>query len=435
MTRELSRSADRVILDHESTAVPSTSLTGLARPAVFNSSAPARRPEASAAGFNTLAIRTGHARTFEGEHSEPIFETSSYVYADSAESEAAFSGKRYANVYSRFTNPTVHMFERRLAALERAEMSVATASGMAALLTTFMTFLKAGDHVVCSRSVFGSTAILLKDYFAKFAVLVTFVPLDHPEAWREAMRPETRLLFCETPSNPTLTLADIRVLARIAGEAGALLIVDNTFCTPCGQNPLVLGADLIIHSTSKYIDGQGRCIGGAIVGSAALMTRVRNFMRCAGPAMTAHNAWIFLKGLETLQLRMQRHCESAHLLAEWLNGHPRVKRVLYTGLRSHPQHALATRQQRLHGGVVSFLVEGSRADAWRCIDAMRMISRTTNIGDAKTMVTHPASTTHLKLSQAERDAAGIADNLIRITVGLEDIHDIIADVDRGLTTM
>jgi O-succinylhomoserine sulfhydrylase len=383
-------------------------------------------------GFNTRAIRTGHTRSFEGEHSEPIFETSSYVYANSAESEAAFSGLTYANVYSRFTNPTVHTFEKRLAALERAEAAVATASGMAALLAIFMTYLRAGDRVLCSQSVFGSTAILLKNYFANFQVQVSFVPLTDTSAWESEARPDTKLLFCETPSNPTLAIGDIRALARVAEQIGALLVVDNTFCTPCGQNPLLLGAHLVVHSTSKYIDGQGRCIGGAVAGSTVLMNKLRSFMRCAGPAMAAHNAWVFLKGLETLQLRMQRHSENALVLAEWLSAHPRVSTVYYSGLRAHSQHALACRQQRYHGGVLSFLIDGDRDDAWRCIDAMRMISRTTNVGDAKTMVTHPASTTHLKLSQAERDRAGVHDNLIRITVGLEEIDDIVADVDRGL---
>jgi O-succinylhomoserine sulfhydrylase len=436
VAHELSRSADRVVLSHDPQNAP-PSLAALehgGQRSLLDVDAQTW-PSAGMRGFNTLAIRTGHTRSFEGEHSEPIFETSSYVYGSCAESEAAFSGISYANVYSRFTNPTVHTFEKRLAALERAEMAVATASGMAALLAMFTTYLRAGDHVVCSQNVFGSTAILLRDYFTKFQVGVSFVPLADTAAWQAEVRSNTRLMFCETPSNPTLAIADIRALARIADGVGALLAVDNTFCSPCGQSPLVLGAHLVVHSAGKYIDGQGRCIGGVVAGSSVLMNKLRGFMRCAGPAMSAHNAWVFLKGLETLQLRMQRHSENAQMLAEWLSAHPRVTKVYYTGLRSHEQHVLARRQQRYHGGVLSFLIDGDRTDAWRCIDAMRMVSRTTNIGDAKTMVTHPASTTHLKLSQAQRDAAAVSDNLIRVAVGLEDIQDIVAEVDRGLAML
>lgn len=391
--------------------------------------------ETAPSGFNTKAIRTGHWRTIEGEHSEPIFETSSYVYADCAESEAAFAGQIESNVYSRFTNPTVAVFERRLAALELAEGAVATASGMAGLLAICLTFLEAGDHVVCSRSVFGSTVTLLRNFFVKFGVEVSFVPVSVTAEWERAMRKETALLFCETPSNPLLEIADLRALSRLARPTRALLVVDNTFCTPCGQNPLALGASLVLHSASKYIDGQGRCIGGAIAGSAALISRLRGFMRCAGPALGAHNAWILLKGLETLQLRMERHSSNARTIATWLAGHPRVSAVHYTGLATHPQYALARTQQRQDGGVLSFRIEGGRAEAWRCIDSMQMISKTTNIGDTKSMVTHPASTTHAKLPADERAAAGIDENLIRLTVGLEDVHDIIADLDIGLKSI
>jgi O-succinylhomoserine sulfhydrylase len=430
----MNRSSDDVIISHRAGAFGKQVPADGRKPVVpLNEQVCMLRPPAAPYGFNTRAIRTGHARSLEGEHSEPIFETSSYVYASSLDSEEAFSGASGANVYSRFTNPTVSTFEKRLAALEYGELAVGTASGMAALLATFMTYLKAGDHVLCAREVFGSTAILLKNYFAKLRIEVAFVPLADTSAWESESRSNTRLLFCETPSNPTLSVADVRALGQLADRLGALLVVDNTLCTPCGQNPLALGAHLVVHSTSKYIDGQGRCIGGAVTGSAVLLNELRNFMRCAGPAMTAHNAWIFLKGLETLQLRMQRHSESARTLAEWLSAHPRVRKVHYTGLDSHGQHALACRQQRLHGGMLSFLIDGDRADAWRCIDSMRMLSRTTNIGDAKTMVTHPASTSHLKLTQSERDKAGVLDNLIRIAVGLEDVQDIVADVDHGLS--
>jgi O-succinylhomoserine sulfhydrylase len=388
--------------------------------------------ETAPPGFMTVAIRTGHWRTMEGEHCEPIFETSSYVYADSAQSEATFAGTIPGNVYSRFTNPTVAVFERRLAALELAESGVGTASGMAALLALCMTFLRSGDHVICSRAVFGSTTILLRDFFVKFGVELSFVPAADNAAWQAAVRPQTRLFFCETPANPTLEIADIRSLADMAHDVGAILVIDNTFCTPCGQTPIALGADLVLHSASKYIDGQGRCIGGAVVGSSTLITRLRGFMRCAGPALAAHSAWMLLKGLETLQLRMERHSQNAQTVAEWLHGHPRVRAVLYTGLRDHPQYALACRQQRFHGGVLSFLLEGDKAAAWRCIDAMRMISRTTNIGDSKSMVTHPASTTHLRVPPVERQRNGVHDNLIRVSIGLENVQDIITDLDRGL---
>jgi O-succinylhomoserine sulfhydrylase len=319
----------------------------------------------------------------------------------------------------------VALFEHRLAALERAE----------ALLALGMTLFKSGDHLVCSRSVFGSTTTLFRDYFGKFDIQISSVPPARPEAWAAAIRPNTRLLFCETPSNPLLEIADIRALARIARDAGAHLVIDNTFATPCAQNPIPLGAHLVLHSASKYIDGQGRCIGGALVGRAELIDRVRKFMRCAGPAMTAHTAWLLAKGLETLQIRMERHSLNAQIVASWLQDHPRVRRVLYTGLRSHPQHDLACAQQRLHGGVLSFLMDGGRAAAWRCIDAMRMISRTTNVGDVKSTVTHPATTTHLKLTELDRALAGIEGGLIRLTIGLEDVEDIIADLERGLSAI
>lgn len=386
-------------------------------------------------GSNTLAVRTGHVRTTEGEHSEPIFETSSYVYSSSAESEAAFAGARNKNVYSRFTNPTVAVFEKRLAALERTEAAVATASGMSALLATFMTFLRNGDHVICSRSIFGATQTLLRGYFEKFGIVVDFVRLTDTSAWSRALRPETRLLFCESPSNPLLEVADLCALSALAKEVNALLVVDNTFCTPCGQNPILLGAHIVIHSVGKYIDGQGRCVGGAVVCSAPLADQLRMFMRCAGPSMSAHSAWIFLKGLETLHLRMQRYNESAEMVARWLAGHPGILKVHYTGLESHPQYLLAKRQQRYHGGVLSFVVKGSRLDAWRFTDSLQMISRTTNVGDTKTTITHPASTTHLKLSQEERDAAGVENGLLRLTIGLEDVQDIISDLDRGLALL
>ncbi len=437
MAQELIRSIDRVVLNHEPVST-FPSARQFTRPPYFGGTVQLRpQPSISATPpkLNTIAIRTGHTRSFEGEHSEAIFETSSYVYADCANSEAAFSGASQANVYSRFTNPTVHTFEKRLAALERSEAAVATSSGMAALFTIFMTFLSAGDHVLCSRDIFGSTTVLLRDYFGKFGVHLTFLPIGDLEAWRAAARPTTRLLFCETPSNPILAVADIRALAHLANELNALLVIDNTFCTPFGQNPLALGAHLVVHSAGKYIDGQGRCVGGVVAGAAKLTDRLRMFMRCAGPAMSAHSAWVFLKGLETLQLRIERHSMSAQLLAEWLCTHPRVGYVWYSGLSNHPDYALANRQQRYHGGVLSFAINGDRASAWRFIDALQMVSRTTNIGDAKTMITHPATTTHLKLSPAERAAAGVVDNLIRVSVGLEDVYDIAADLEHALAAI
>jgi O-succinylhomoserine sulfhydrylase len=386
-------------------------------------------------GFSTLAIRSGHGRSAEGEHSEPIHETSSYVYADCAESAAVFSGAVEGNVYSRFTNPTVRIFEERLAALECADAAIGAASGMAALLSAFITFLSAGDHVICSRAVFGSTAVLLRNFIAKFGVEISFVSQTDVSEWANAIRPNTRLMFCETPSNPTLDLVNISQLARLAKAAGAHLLVDNTFCTPVGQRPLLFGADMVMHSTSKYIDGQGRCIGGALAGRRELIDKVRTFMRCAGPAMTAHNAWIFLKGLETLEIRLREHSKNALELAKWLTYHPSVERVFYSGLPSHPQFELASIQQRYHGGVLSFQIKGGRPEAWKCIDAMKFISLTTNVGDTKSMVTHPASTTHVRLSPEERAAVGISEGLIRISVGLEDVEDIVKDVDHGLKAM
>jgi O-succinylhomoserine sulfhydrylase len=386
-------------------------------------------------GYQTLAIRTGHHRSLEGEHSEPIHETSSYVYADCEESAAVFSGAIEGNVYSRFTNPTVRIFEERLAAMECAESAIGAASGMAALLSVFITFLSAGDHVICSRSVFGSTAVLLRSFICKFGVSVSFVSQTDVNEWAAAVRPNTRLMFCETPSNPTLEIMNLSRLAKLAKECGAMLVVDNTFCTPVGQRPVLFGADLVVHSTSKYIDGQGRCIGGAIVGRKQLVDRVKSFMRSAGPAMAAHNAWVFLKGLETLEIRMREHSRNAFAIARWLEGHPLVERVLYTGLASHPQHELAQLQQRYHGGVLSFQVKGGKSSAWKCIDALRLISLTTNVGDTKMMITHPATTTHTRMSPEERALIGIPDGLIRLTVGLEDVEDIIVDLDHGLKSM
>ena len=383
-------------------------------------------------GFDTLAVRAGQRRTPEGEHGEALFTSSSYVFRSAAEAAAVFAGEQPGNVYSRYTNPTVRTFEERIAALEGAEQAVATASGMAAILAMVMSLCSAGDHVLVSRSVFGATVSLFDKYFKRFGVQVDYVPLTDLQAWRDALRDNTRLLFVESPSNPLAELVDIAALAEIAHAGGARLAVDNCFCTPVLQKPLALGADIVIHSATKFIDGQGRCLGGVVAGRAEQMKEVVGFLRTAGPTLSPFNAWVFLKGLETLRLRMQAHCAAAQQLAEWLEQQPQVEHVYYAGLPSHPQHALACRQQTGFGAVVSFEVRGGKAAAWRCVDATRMISITANLGDSKTTITHPASTTHGRLSAEDRQRAGISDGLLRIAVGLEDIADIKADLARGL---
>lgn len=384
--------------------------------------------------FDTLAIRTGHHRTNEGEHSEAMFLTSSFVYANAAEAAAAFGGQvPDCNIYSRFTNPTVRAFEQRLAALEGGERCIATASGMAAILSISLAFLAAGDHVVCSRAVFGTTTVLFDKYMKKFGVSVTFVDLTDLDAWQAAIvAGQTKLFFCETPSNPLAEVVDIRALADIAHTHNILLAVDNCYCTPALQQPLKLGADLVIHSATKYLDGQGRALGGAVVGNAKLLEEVLGVVRSCGPSMSPFNAWLFLKGLETLRLRMDAHSASALQLATWLSEHPAVERVYYTGLPSHQGHEIAVRQQRAFGGIVSFVVKGGRESAWRVIDSTQMVSITGNLGDTKTTITHPATTTHGRLSAEAKAAAGIAEGLIRLSVGLEDVADIRADLARGL---
>ncbi|MDX9875196.1 MAG: O-succinylhomoserine sulfhydrylase [Spongiibacteraceae bacterium] len=387
------------------------------------------------AQLDTLAIRTGHQRTPEGEHSEPLFLTSSFVFDSAAHAAARFGGEEDGNVYSRYTNPTVRAFEERLAALEGGEQAVATASGMAAILSTCMALLSSGDHAVCSQSVFGTTNVVFGRYLAKFGVDTTFVPLTDIDAWAAAITPKTRLLFLETPSNPMNEVADIAALAMLARERGVLLVVDNCFCTPALQKPLALGADIVIHSATKYLDGQGRCLGGAAVGRSAEMNEVLAFIRSCGPSMSPFNAWVFLKGLETLRLRMDAHSSNALALARWLREQDGVERVHYAGLEEHPQHALAARQQRGFGGVLAFSVRGDRAAAWRFIDATRICSITANLGDVKTTIVHPATTTHGRVSDEVRARAGITDNLIRVAVGLEDIDDLKADMARGLSAL
>lgn len=384
------------------------------------------------AALDTLAVRAGQVRSAEGEHSEALFLTSSYVFASAAEAAARFTGELPGNVYSRYTNPTVRTFEERIAALEGAEQAVATASGMAAILSTCMALLKAGDHLVCSRSVFGTTTVLLNKFMAKFGVETTYVDLTDLAAWRAAIRPETRVLFLETPSNPLSDVADLGALAELARARGVLLAVDNCFCTPALQRPLEWGADIVIHSATKYLDGQGRCLGGVVLGRAELMAEVLGFLRSAGPTLSPFNAWVFTKGLETLRLRMEAHSAGALALALWLREQPAVEQVFYAGLPDHPGHELAKRQQRAFGGVLAFRVRGGREAAWRVIDAARILSLTANLGDAKSTIVHPATTTHGRLTAEERARAGITDNLIRVAVGLEDIGDIKADLARGL---
>ncbi|OGT89456.1 MAG: O-succinylhomoserine sulfhydrylase [Gammaproteobacteria bacterium RIFOXYA12_FULL_61_12] len=384
-------------------------------------------------GVATRAIRVGQHRTGEGEHSEAIFPTSSYVFASAAEAAARFAGTIPGNIYSRFTNPTVRAFEERLAAMEGGESCVASASGMSAILSMCMGLLKTGDHIVASRSIFGTTVILFTKYMARFGIETSFVDLTDPAAWEAAIRPNTKLLFLETPSNPLTEVADIRQLADLAHDHGAWLAVDNCFCTPALQRPLELGADLVIHSATKYLDGQGRCVGGAVVGGAKLVgEEVFGVLRTCGPTMSPFNAWVFLKGLETLAIRMRAHCESAAKLAVWLEHHPQVERVYHPSLASHGQYELAARQQSGAGGVLSFDVKGGKEAAWRVIDSTRLLSITANLGDAKSTITHPATTTHGRLSLEERATAGIGDGLIRVSVGLEDFEDIRKDLERGL---
>lgn len=394
-------------------------------------------PESDLEGMSvdTLAVRAGQIRTGQLEHSDPIFPTSSFVYGSAAQAAARFGGEEPGNIYSRFTNPTVQAFEARIAAMEGGEKAVATASGMAAILSTCMALLQSGDHVVCSRGVFGTTNVLFQKYLAKFGVETTFVNLTDQAQWQSAMRPETRMLFIETPSNPLCEVADMAALAELAHTNNALFVVDNCFCTPVLQRPFEHGADIVIHSATKYLDGQGRCVGGVAVGPASLMDEVYGFLRSAGPTMSPFNAWVFLKGLETLPIRMRAHCDNALELARWLEQQPAVAEVFYAGLKSHPQHELAGRQQSGFGGVLSFRVKGGREEAWSFIDATRMISITANLGDVKTTITHPATTTHGRLSPEDKVQAGITENLIRISVGIEAVGDLKTDLQRGFSAL
>ncbi|WP_068830140.1 O-succinylhomoserine sulfhydrylase [Pseudomonas sp. BMS12] len=386
-------------------------------------------------GFDTLAVRAGQQRTPEGEHGEAMFLTSSYVFRSAADAAARFAGEVPGNVYSRYTNPTVRAFEQRIAALEGAEQAVATASGMAAILAIVMSLCSAGDHVLVSRSVFGSTISLFEKYLKRFGIEVDYPPLADLDAWQAAFKSNTKLLFVESPSNPLAELVDIAALAEIAHARDALLVVDNCFCTPALQQPLKLGADIVMHSATKFIDGQGRGLGGVVAGRKAQMELVVGFLRTAGPTLSPFNAWMFLKGLETLRVRMQAQSAAALELAQWLETQAGIEHVYYAGLPSHPQHELAKRQQSAFGAVVSFEVAGGKEAAWRFIDATRVISITTNLGDTKSTIAHPATTSHGRLSPQERANAGIRDSLIRVAVGLEDIADLKADLARGLAAI
>lgn len=383
--------------------------------------------------LETQAIRAGHDRTHEDEHSMPIFATSSYVFNSAEEAALRFTGKKPGNIYSRFTNPTVEVFQKRLALMEKGERCLAFSSGMAAIMAVGMGLLKSGDHVVSSRSVFGNTVLLFQNYFGKFGVETDFVKLTEPAEWEAAIKPNTRFLFLETPSNPLIEIADIQAIADIAHKHDCLLVVDNVFCTPVLQKPLELGADIIVHSATKYIDGQGRCVGGAVIASEEIIeNNIYPYLRTGGATMSPFNAWVFLSGLETLAVRMKAHCDNAFELAKWLEGRESIAKVHYPGLTSHAQHQLAVQQQSHFGGVVSFELKGGQEAAWKLIDATKMLSITANLGDVKTTITHPATTTHGRLPPEVRAEAGIKDSLVRISVGLENIEDIKVDLLKGM---
>ncbi len=387
-------------------------------------------------GFDSLAIRAGQQRTPEGEHSEAIFATSSFVFSNAQQAADRFGGEEPGNIYGRFTNPTVNAFERRLAALEGGEACVATATGMAAIMSVCVALLKQGDHIVSSPSIFGTTNTLFNKYLPRFGIRTDFVDITDLEGWRKALKPETRLLFVESPSNPKTEVADLRALSELAHENGSLLVVDNCFCSPALQQPIALGADLVIHSATKHLDGQGRILGGAVVGDQQLVAEeVFGVVRTTGPTMSPFNAWVALKGLETLKLRMDAHCVAAQQVAEYLASHANVEAVNYPGLADHPQHELAARQQSGFGAVLSFRVKGGRENAWKVIDSTEMLSITGNLGDVRTTITHPATTTHARVDDETKIRVGITENLIRVSVGLETTDDIITDLARGLDSL
>lgn len=394
-----------------------------------------RDKDFSSYGVGTRGVRAGQRRTPEGEQSEPIFTTSSFVFDSAEQAEARFSGEEPGNIYSRFTNPTVNTFERRLAALESGERCVATASGMAAITAVCSSLLQSGDHILSSNGIFGSTTLLFNKYLSRFGIEHSSIPLSDLDRWESSIKPHTRMLFIETPSNPLAEVVDIRALAEIAKRKGCLLVVDNTVCTAVLQRPLELGADLVVVSATKYLDGQGRCVGGAVIGNGELIEEVYGFLRTAGPSMSPFNAWVFIKGLETLRVRMQAHSTSALTLAQWVETHSAVKQVFYAGLESHPQHGLASQQQDGFSGLLAFELNGGRDEAWRFINGTELVSITANLGDAKTTITHPATTTHGRLTDEERDIAGIHQGLVRVAVGLEDVEDLQADLQRGFDAL
>lgn len=389
--------------------------------------------ELDGASFETLAVRAGQIRTDEHEHGEAMFLTSSYVFGSAQEAAAIFGGDEPGNVYTRYTNPTVRNFEQRLAALEGAEQCVATASGMSAIFSTILALLSPGDHIVSSRSIFGSTNVMFQKYVSKLGITVDYVSLTDVNEWEAAIKDNTKLFFLESPSNPMNEVGDLSALVKLAKSKNIFVAVDNCFCTPALQQPLKYGVDVVIHSATKYIDGQGRCLGGAVLGRSELMEEVVGVLRSVGPTMSPFNAWVMLKGLETLNIRMKAHSENALELATWLQQQPIVSSVHYAGLEEHPQHQLAKSQQKLFGGVLAFEVQGGQEAAWGVIDSTRMLSITANLGDAKTTITHPATTTHCRVSPEERERAGITDGLVRIACGLEDIEDIKRDIAFGLS--
>ncbi|MBT4571215.1 MAG: O-succinylhomoserine sulfhydrylase [Nitrosomonadales bacterium] len=379
--------------------------------------------------FATNSVRAGTFRSSQGEHSESLYLTSSFIFQNAEEAAERFANQEAGNVYSRFTNPSVKMFEDRLAILEEAEECVATSTGMSAILSCIMSLCRAGDHVVVSRSVFGTTVKLFDNILSEWGLEVSYVTLSDEEQWKNSLKKNTKLFFVETPSNPLMEVCDIKFLADLAHKNKSLLIVDNCFCTPAHQIPVRFGADIIIHSATKYLDGQGRCLGGAVLGKRSLMKKVRGFLRSAGTSMSPFNAWVFLKGLETLKIRMDAHASNAYKLAVWLEQNKKIEKVYYPGLDSHPQYELVKKQQNTGGGVVSFKVKGGKEAAWKLINSTRLLSITANLGDTRSTITHPSTTTHSRLNQDQRDLAGITENLIRIAVGLEDIDDIKADIN------
>lgn len=384
-------------------------------------------------GTATLGVRAGEMRSEFGEHSAAIHATSSFVFESAEAAAKRFSGEEPGLIYSRFTNPTVQSFERKLAAMEGGDQAVATASGMSAILSLLLATLRAGDHLVAAKGLFGSTTGLLNNIISRFDIAITYVAPSDTDAWRQAVQPNTRLFMVESPTNPLCELADIAALAQIARDVGVLLAVDNCFCTPALQQPLALGAHVVLHSATKFLDGQGRAVGGAVVGDSKLVGEdVFGIIRTAGPCMSPFNAWVFLKGLETLDVRMRAHCQRAEQVAGWLAEQPAVDRVYYTGLSTHPQHALACRQQSGHGAIVAFDLKGGQAAAFNLINATRLFSITANLGDVRSTITHPPTTTHYRIGPELRAAAGIQDGLVRLSIGLEDAGDLIADLQRGL---